>query len=99
MNFRSGKALIISTTVFVVIIASAAAYAIFLNKTPKELYFSAETKTFVNTIQEIKDKYKDDLAVQNAMAQGPSRTNLELSGDIKIDGLMSESERDQLETI
>ncbi|HWQ73060.1 MAG TPA: DUF6583 family protein, partial [Desulfitobacteriaceae bacterium] len=99
MDFRSGKALIISTTVFVVIIASAAAYAIFLNKTPKELYFSAETKTFVNTIQEIKDKYKDDLALQNAMAQEPSRTNLELSGDINIDALMSESERAQLETI
>jgi hypothetical protein len=99
MNFRSRKVLIITIVVLFVIAAAAAGYAIFLNKTPKELYFSSEMKTFKSTVKEIQARYKDDLALRNSMAQGPFRTNLEISGDLNANDSVSGYASDQLNTV
>ncbi len=90
---------IISIVALLAIASSTLAYVVIVKKTPKELFILSELNSYNQTINGIKERYVDDLEFQKKAINSPTKTNIELSGDLSVNGRMTPSNTDEVDVI
>ncbi|MFT4414739.1 zinc-ribbon domain-containing protein [Fredinandcohnia humi] len=83
--FALPKKWIIIALIAAVVIGGSSVLAINLLKGPKELYLLSELKSYQNAMEQYEEQYGEDIKFQEAMLEGPSSSELRLSGNLEIE--------------
>lgn len=75
------------------------AAAMFMNKSPKDLYLLSEYNSYQDAKEEFDKKYGESIEFQEKMLEKPSRSEVSMSGDLNIDSAEGDPSYDMVKEI
>ncbi|GIN86898.1 hypothetical protein J6TS2_32840 [Heyndrickxia sporothermodurans] len=83
----------------ILLIGGGTVFAFVLNKSPKELYFLSEYRSYNQMKDEVDELFGDQLKFQNLLLEKPSSSEVNVKGNIDLDPMMVTPEVEMVQEI